>query len=135
LQDEIIRRITERFRWLGFIVDDEDGEVENSTAKEVNIDERYLIDVTDMDATFRLEVEIDYSADVSYYDPDSGIYDSEEGAMLYRETIDETIERTVELSMDLQLSFLRIGDPWSARLDRVTFDTSDVYVSIYEGAD
>ena len=78
----------------------------------MNIDKSYLIYVTDRSADFRLEVSLDYSADVTYYDPDSGIYDPEEGVMLYRETIDETLERTVELDLDLQISFLRIGDPW-----------------------
>ncbi len=53
--------------------------------------------------------------------------------MLYRETIDETLERTVELALDLQVFFLGIGDPWSARLDSVRFDTSDVYVSVHGG--
>ena len=85
--------------------------------------------------TSRLEISLDYSADVSYYDPDSGIYDREEGAMLYRETIDKTLERTLELDLDLQISFLIIGDPWSARLASVRFDTSDVYVSVHEGKD
>ena len=135
LKTEITRRISKEFKWLGFLIDDEDGEVESVEAKDINIDERYLIYVTDRNADFRLEVSLDYSADVTYYDPDSGIYDREEGAMLYRETIDETLERTVELALDLQISFLRIGDPWSARLDSVRFDTSDVYVSVHEGKD
>lgn len=130
LQPEITKRITVEFKSLGFMVDDEDGEVESVEAKAINIDERYLIYVTDRNADFRLEVSLDYSADVTYYDPDSGIYDPEEGVMLYRETIDETLERTVELALDLQISFLRIGEPWSARLDSVRFDTSDVYVSV-----
>jgi hypothetical protein len=135
LQPEITRGITEKFKWLGVMVDDEEGEVDSIEAKDVNVGERYLIYVTDRSAEFRLEVSLDYIADVTYYDPDSGIYDREEGAMLYRETIDETLERTVELTVDLQISFLRIGDPWSARLDSVRFDTSDVYVSVHEGED
>jgi hypothetical protein len=55
--------------------------------------------------------------------------------MLYRETIDETVHRTVELSVDVQISFNRLGDPWSARLDGVSIDASDVYVSIYDDQD
>ena len=101
----------------------------------MNIDKSYLIYVTDRSADFRLEVSLDYSAVVTFLDPDSGIYDPEEGVMLYRETIDETLERTVELDLDLQISFLRIGDPWSARLDSVRFDAVDVYVSVNEGED
>ena len=112
-----------------------EGEVDSVEAKDVNIDGCYLIYVTDRNADFRLEVSLDYSADVTYYDPDSGIYDHEKGAMLYRKTIDKTLERTVELALDLQISFLRIGDPWLARLDSVRFDTSDVYVSVHEGKD
>lgn len=135
LQPEIIRGITQKFRWLGFIVDDEEGEVENSQATDVDITERYLIQVTDTDASFRLEVSVDYSVDTTYYDPDSGIYDSEEGVVLFRETIDETVERTVELSADLEISFLGIGDPWSARLDSLSLDISDVYISINEDQD
>jgi hypothetical protein len=130
LQAEILTRIAKHFRWLGFIIDDEEGEVEHAEAKDINITERYLIYVTERNASFQLGVRVDYVADVTYYDPDSGIYDSEEGAMLYRETIDEKIERTVDLFVDLQISFLRIGDPWSARLDSVRFDISDVYVTI-----
>lgn len=133
LQPEITTRITKQFGWLGFVVDDEDGEIDCIEAKEANVIEHYLINVSDTDATFRLEVSVDYSADVTYYDPDSGIYDREERAMLYRETIDETVERTVELTVDLNISFPRIGDPWLASLDRVRFDTSDIYVSIHEG--
>lgn len=135
LQPEITRRITKEFKWLGFIVDDEEGEVESVEVSDVNIDKSYLIYVTDRSADFRLEVSLDYSADVTYYDPDSGIYDPEEGVMLYRETIDETLERTVELDLDLQVSFLRIGDPGSARLDSVRFDAVDVYVPVNEGED
>lgn len=133
LQPEITRKITKQFGWLGFMVDDEDGEVDCIEAKGANITERFLINVTDKDASFRLEVSVDYSADVTYYDPESGIYDGEEGVMLYRETIDETVERTVELSVDLDISFPRIGDPWLATIDSIRFDTSDVYVSIHEG--
>lgn len=135
LQLEITGKIAKEFEWLGFIVDDEEGEVEHSQAKNVEITERYLISVTDSNASFRLEANVEYSADVTYYDPDSGVYDSEEGVMLYRETIDETVERTAELSVDLDISFLRIGDPWSARLDSVSIDTSDVYITIQEDQD
>ena len=135
LEPDITKGIIEQFGWLGFMVDDEDGEVDNTEVKAVNIDEHYLIHVTDSDVSFRLEVSVDYSADVTYYDPDSGVYDKEEGVMLYRETVDETLDRTVELSVDVQISFDRLGDLWSARLDDVSFDASDVYVSIYEEQD
>jgi hypothetical protein len=135
LGPEITKKITREFGWLGFIVDDEEGEVESAEAKDIDIAERYLIYVTDRDASFRLEVNIDYSADISYYDPDSGIYDREEGVMLYRETIEETVKRTVELSVDVNISFTGIGDPWLARLDDVSFDALDVFVSIHEDQD
>jgi len=135
LEPEITKGIIDRFGWLGFMVEDEEGEVDSTEVMTVNINEHYLIYVTDKDASFRLGVSIDYSADVTYCDPDSGIYDKEEGRMLYRETIDETVHRTVELSVDVQISFNRLGDPWSARLDGVSIDASDVYVSIYDDQD
>lgn len=135
LEPEITREIIKQFGLLGFMVEDEEGEVDNIEAKVADITKSYLIYVTDREASFRLDVSIDYSADVTYYDPESGIYDPEEGAMLYRETIDETLERTVEVTVDVQISFHSIGDPWLARLDDVSIDTSDISVSIYENQD
>lgn len=131
LESEITREIIKQFNLLGFIVEDEEGEVDSIEAKDVDINKSYLIYVTNREASFRLDVSIDYSADITYYDPDSGIYDPEEGVMLYRETIDETLERTVEVNVDVQISFPSIGDPWLARLNDVSIDTLDVSVSIY----
>ncbi|HET6978755.1 MAG TPA: PIN domain-containing protein [Pyrinomonadaceae bacterium] len=134
LQPDIIKGITDKFKSLGFIIDDEEGEVESVEANDVNIDDYYLIYVTDRNAEFRIEVILDYSADVTYYDPDSGIYDREEDEVLFRETIDETLKRTVHLGIDLRISFPGIGDAWLARLDSVRFDNWDIYVSVHDKA-
>lgn len=115
-KDEIIKRITRDFPDRGFIltnVDDFDAEVLEVTVQDVTIDDDN-IDVVDIDkdtgaATINTTATITYQAELSYGDPTTAGWDSEDHANIYFETIEETVDREDDYEVDITVRFVEFN--------------------------
>lgn len=92
---------------LGFCVTDQDADVESVKVNSVDIIEKNLVEIQEDSLNFKLDVEVFFSAEVSYPDPDMTVYDREEGEFIVFETINKTLERDTEVSVDVEFGFSR----------------------------
>jgi hypothetical protein len=95
--------IQKQFEWCGFFLTDQDGDVENIEVQGIELGDILLIKVDDCRATFEVDAQITYSADVSYADMDTAI--SDEGELIPWRTIHNSVERTVEVPAEILLEF------------------------------
>lgn len=122
--DQFTTNVVERFEYLGFWLDDADGDVEEPTAQNVTVRQMSLIDVGEDYATWEGTADIDYMATISYEDPDSGIWDSEDKVWFGRETVNREIERTITIPVELHVLF-EPKIPEGAVIDQVIVNQGD----------
>jgi len=134
-ESQIIERIEEDFALLGFILDDQDGEVYDVTVNKVGELSVSLISLTppDKDKIGKAHIEIttavDYSADVEYDNLETASYDSEDKVLIPWEKVAKTVEDTEIVQVDLVFTF-EIEEPHDFEVDELRIQTpSDVYVS------
>jgi hypothetical protein len=105
LNEEKVRKsIESTFKSWGFYLKDQVGEdVEIEFVDSMELGEPDLLEVSPGEALFALEFTINFTANLAFDDPDSGIWDSEEKVMLFVETAHETIEETLDLEAEIRL--------------------------------
>lgn len=101
--------VCDEFSKLGFLLDDQDGDVGNVRALEASI-EASLLHVEETGdgnavASFDLTGTVAYEADLTYDDLSSAVYDSEDRALIVLNTVEETVSRMEEFQSDLTLIF------------------------------
>jgi PIN domain-containing protein len=92
LGEEFEGRIAEQFVESGFTIVDENGDVDEVTVKSVSFLHTYVAEIEGDIATIDFEAEVDFSADVSYDDPDQSVRDSETGEVYVFGSIDRVID-------------------------------------------
>lgn len=137
-EGEILERIKDDFALLGFILDDQDGDVYDVTVNSVGELSVSLLALTppDKDQAGKAHVEItttvDYAADVEYDNLDTAYYDSEDKVLVPWEKVSKTVEDSEIVQVDLVFTF-EIEDPHDFEIDDFRIQTpSDVYVSADE---
>jgi len=132
---EITSRIEEEFKNLGFILEDQDGDVYDITVDEVEDFNEYLISLKAPDgdilgeAHFQLTTVVKFSADISYDNLNTASYDSEEKVLIPWETVDETVESSEIVQVDLVFSFT-LDPPHDFEIQELRIETpADVCVS------
>jgi hypothetical protein len=90
----------------GFIVADEDGDVDEVTVQSVLVTKPLLLEVDDHGAKFRVAADVDFTAAVTYEDSENAIYEREDDVTVCPpwSPITETLERRVSVAADITLS-------------------------------
>jgi hypothetical protein len=122
--------IESEFENLGFYLDDEDGDVNGVSVKDVEfLDELSLIGIVENVATFEVTASVAFLADVSYENMDTAVSDGE-GGHYALETVEVELERayeftvTVEVLLDAKGKFVKVS--------AVHFPPEDVAISANE---
>jgi hypothetical protein len=108
----LITSIKSHFMELGFVIEEDwDGEVSNIEIAETTFIERNItaIDSEGFEVSFR--VEMSYSADISYEDPNTGTYDSEDDCWWFRDYISKNVFEEVVLTGS---AYLNVDSSWAA---------------------
>ena len=102
---EISKAVTKRFESYGFWVDESDGEAV-VTITEIEADgEPEILEFNALTAKVQVTFQATFNAELTYDDPNSGIWDGEEGQMLFVEQREDTVEREVELIAVVDVGF------------------------------
>lgn len=133
--------LEERFQWLGFVLADQDGDVNETRVTEVGEISAYLISLTPgsnggpAEARFELTTTIAYEADVSYDNLETASYDSEDKVLIPWETVERTVESSEVVQADLRFTF-NANDPHNLEIKELDLHTpTDVLVSTEEDDD
>ena len=136
--NEISNLLEERFRWLGFILADQDGDVNETRVTEVGDILAYLISLTPGSngqparAHFELTAIVEYEADVSYDNLETASYDSEDKVLIPWETVERTVEGSEIVQADLRFTFDTIK-PHNIEIEEIDLHTpKDVSVTTEE---
>lgn len=135
---EISDMLEEQFRRLGFVLADQDGDVNEARVTDVGDISAYLISLTPdsngepAEAHFELIATIAYEADVSYDNLDTAIYDSEDKVVMPWEVVERTVEGSEIVQADLKLRF-NTAEPHNMAIEELDLHTPrDVPVTIEE---
>lgn len=95
----IRRQAQENFEASGFILADEDGDVQGVSVTDFRILSARVQDVQEARVLFEAEAEVDCEAEVRYDDYSTASYDSEDKVLIPWNDIEATLERTIELTL------------------------------------
>lgn len=108
LQDAIEAEIKERFSTLGFFLEDQDGDVNEVTVDKIELD-WVLVEMGRNDSKFRAvfdtRVTVTFTANITYDDADTSIYDHEKGAYIVLHQIDDEVEQEDEFDLSIEIVF------------------------------
>lgn len=104
--EKIKRDVEHDFEQSVFVLTDVNGEVENTIIKRITVsDEPLIVRVDESSAILETEVELSFTADISYDDPDATVYDKEDDRTYVFNTIEETIDEEVIFPLELTVYF------------------------------
>lgn len=102
-QDAIEEAIAEAFCEQGFWIEEQDGDVNEVRVNELEISEMLILEV-DQDSAFVLvDVETNFSADLTYDDRETAVYDSEDKVLIPLRTIDKTVDQDVKYAAAVRI--------------------------------
>jgi hypothetical protein len=105
-EGQIKSAIEAAFRDAGFFLTDQTGEdVDIVSVDEIDLGYPDLLRADDDEAVVEILPMITFTAELSYEDPDSGIWDSEDKVMLFVQTKHETVERTLGVPAEIRLCY------------------------------
>ena len=105
-ESDIIGYVSDDFVDLGFYLSSEvEGDVEDVSVSRVVLGQPNIISVDDEQATLELECEVTFSAEVSYEDPNTGAWDSEDKVFIMMDTDRKSIDRTVYVMAQLLFEY------------------------------
>ena len=103
--DEIATKAATDFEDLGFHVVDEWGDVELDVIDKKPYGEPDLVDISGSQVTAEVQITVHYDAHLSYEDSNSGIYDKEEGRLLFANFVNETVSQPELLIVTVRATF------------------------------
>jgi PIN domain len=119
--DSLVGDIGEKFRDLDFGVHDYEAEVEVDSVDDVSFGDPEIIALDDNQATIEVECDITFTADVSYEDPDTGVWDGEDQRMLFMETVRTSVQHTTYVAVEILFEYESLA---------ALADADDVSVSV-----
>lgn len=120
--DVIKGAISESFCEQGFWIDDQEGDVNEVRVNDIEILEILLLEVGKNYAVADVVVKTNFSADISYEDLDTAIYDSEDKVLIPLHTIEKTVDQDVEYSATIRILH-NVDDLNYLEIDSVEIDT------------
>ena len=135
----ILEKAKEEFPDRGAFLADEEGEVEELELTDVEFGEEVgdleIISLDPDHAEVELAVSMAFRCELSYKEPGTGIWDSEEKVLVFQDEIKKTVTREIEGPLVVEVGFKRL-DPHSFRVERVWFEGNrdiEVYANHFEG--
>ena len=134
----ILKKAKEGFPDRGAFLGDEEGEVEELELIDVEFGEEAgdleIISLDRSHAEVELAVSLTFRCELSYKEPGTGIWDSEETVLVFQEEVKRTVTRETEGPLVVEVGFKRL-DPHSFRVERVSFEGDrdiEVYANHFE---
>jgi hypothetical protein len=127
--DHVIKAISEHFSGLVFYPEeDPEGDVSDIQVESVSLTVFHVIAIEEHDCTIAFDAEVDFSAFVSYDDPDSLIIDTAEDIRIALHTRSGTVQETTDISGTVTIEFCK---EWKAVISvfDLELETRDVSVS------
>lgn len=126
-EGKIISDIANRFDGCGFIIIDEDGDVENIEVVDVALEDVVVQDIQDDVIRFVGKARVTFRADVSYWRSDNATWDSEDKVLIYRDKAEHRVEDEAEF--DFLGSVVATGSDLSAIKDVfVELDMAETFI-------
>ncbi len=114
------------------MIDEVDGEVIEVIVDTVEFIAFNVVESTSTSAVVEVDCEVRFTAQVTYKEPDSWIYDSEDKVAIYMESIDRELESEYEMTVEVNVSFpideehsLSVDSVEGSWEDCITLSTSD----------
>jgi hypothetical protein len=132
--EEIFDKGRDAFPNLGFYLEDQEGHVDSVEVTEIEYDgEIEIISLATHKAIVEMPATITFDAEISYDDPNTGVWDSEDKVLLFQETKEKTVTSTVHRSVAVEMTFQAL-QPRSFQIRRVWFEgKQDIPVESDEG--
>jgi len=134
-EEGAVELIKEEFESLGFILDNEDGEVEFIEAYFVEIEDEDEVNITEISddiATITFEARVWFNADVTYNDYENSLYDKEEGKYIYINTAERHIEEyDILLPVTIKVKF-DVSNQRFEIIDCIVNENDDVSLTLYD---
>ena len=123
--NEIKKEVKTKFEDLGFYIIDEWGNVDLVVTDIELSQEPDLIDINGNDVIAELQFIVDYAAELSYEDSDTGTWDSEDQQQIFMDYVEEIVHDSEELvvtvqatvsgtdSEELEIQSIELTDPTS----------------------
>ena len=134
----IFDKAKEEFAGQGAFLADEDGDVSDLELTDVELGkEPGDLDIVSLDphhAEVELAASMIFRCELSYKDPDTGIWDNEDRVLVFQDDIEKTVTRDIEGPIVVRVGFNRL-DPHSFRVERVWFEGDrdiEVYANHFE---
>lgn len=112
-----------------FYLTDRDGEVGSVEVISVQVEQFYVVEMDSTSAVVEVDCLVEFIADVTYNDPDSWTYDSEEKQAIYVYTINRVIECEASITVELQVSFVE-DDVSSLEIEDIYVPNDSVDVTV-----
>jgi hypothetical protein len=122
--NSLVKEIGNKFRNVSFSVRHLDAEVEINSIEKINFDDPEIISIEEESATVEVECEVTFTAEVTYEDPDSGVWDSEDRRMLFVETVHRSVEDSAYVLVEVLFEYKSLAA--LADSDRTTLSVSSI---------
>jgi hypothetical protein len=132
-RNSLLQHVSEAFTTGGFYVEDADGDVEDVAINEMKVSEPLLVEIAEGAAVFSSRAHIVFEADITYDNPSTGTYDSEDKVMVFMDRAHVRIRREDEFPAEIRVEFLPLEDV-STAVDMLE-DAAITSVSLKEGGD
>lgn len=126
---ELIDNITDGFEYLGFFPDDVYGDVENVKVNKVQVVDIYIISLDENEATIIINTNIDFTSDVTYDDPENGVYDSEDKVWISFGTITNKVTDSINIDSEFTVWFDKENDEFDI-IDVIVNSNKDISVTV-----
>ena len=127
------------FPYHGAILADEDGEVGEIELIDVEFcEESEDVEIISLDpdkAEVELTVSMTFRAELSYKEPSTGAWDSEDKVLVFQDEVEKTVTQDIEGTIGVEVGFESL-DPQAFEVKRVWFEGArdiDVYANHFDG--
>lgn len=104
--ESLTEDVKERFHYLDFDVYDHEGaDVEIDEVRKVEFGEPEIIAIDENEAKIEVECEVAFTADITYEDTDTGVWDGEDKVMLFMDTVHGSAEDTASVAVEILCNY------------------------------
>jgi hypothetical protein len=119
---EIFEKAKKAFPYLGFYLNDVDGDVQEVELTDIDFDgDVEIISLTANKASIEVPATLNFMAFISYYIPGTGTYDSEDDVIFFPETAETTVTRSAHRNVAVDVTFENLSQE-SFRIEEVWFE-------------